>query len=172
MMSRWGYALKADVPTKNERRNKLLKKILVVNGPNLNLLGNREPGHYGVVTLAEIEGHIRDKAGSLEVDVDFFQSNHEGAIVDHLQASAPSAAGVIINAGALTHYGLSMRDALADAGLPIVEVHLSNIYARERFRHRSVVTPVALGQIAGLGWRGYLYALEYLATHLEEKDRS
>ena len=149
-----------------------MKKILVINGPNLNLLGSREPEHYGAVTLAEIEGHIRDKAGSLKVEVDFFQSNHEGAIVDHLQASAPSAAGVIINAGALTHYGLSIRDALVDSRLPIVEVHLSNIHARERFRRRSVVAPVALGQIAGLGWRGYLYALEYLAAHLEEEDRS
>ena len=149
-----------------------MKKILVINGPNLNLLGSREPEQYGAVTLAEIEGHIRDKSGSVGVEVDFFQSNHEGAIVDHLQASAPSAAGVIINAGALTHYGLSIRDALVDARLPIVEVHLSNIHARERFRRRSVVAPVALGQIAGLGWRGYLYALEYLAAHLEEEDRS
>ena len=149
-----------------------MKKILVINGPNLNLLGSREPEQYGAVTLAEIEGHIRDKSGSVGVEVDFFQSNHEGAIVDHLQASAPSAAGVIINAGALTHYGLSIRDALVDTRLPIVEVHLSNIHARERFRRRSVVAPVALGQIAGLGWRGYLYALKYLAAHLEEEDRS
>ena len=101
--------------------------------------------------------------------MDLFQSNHEGAIIDHLQASAPSASGVIINAGALTHYGLSMRDALVDAGLLIVEVHLSNIHARESFRHRSVVAPIAIGQIAGLGWRGYLYALEYLAAHLQER---
>jgi 3-dehydroquinate dehydratase-2 len=144
-------------------------KILVINGPNLNMLGKRDPELYGREGLAEIEQRLRDKAGEVGVEVELFQSNHEGAIVDHLEASAPSASGVIINAGALTHYGLSMRDALVDAGLPVVEVHLSNIHGRESFRRRSVVAPIAVGQIAGLGWRGYLYALEYLAAYLQER---
>jgi len=144
-------------------------KILVINGPNLNNLGKRDPGQYGTDTLAEIEQRIRDKAVEVGADVDLFQSNHEGDIIDHLQASAPSASGLIINAGALTHYGLSMRDALVDSGLPVVEVHLSNIHARESFRRRSVVAPIAIGQIAGLGWRGYLYALDFLAAHLHER---
>ena len=144
-------------------------KILVINGPNLNMLGKRDPELYGREGLAEIEQRLRDKAGEVGIEVELFQSNHEGAIVDHLQASAPSASGVIINAGALTHYGLSMRDALVDAGLPVVEVHLSNIHGRESFRRRSVVAPIAIGQIAGLDWRGYLYALDYLVAYLQER---
>ncbi len=143
-------------------------KVLVINGPNLNMLGRRDPAHYGSVSLADVEGRVGERARALGVEVDFFQSNHEGAIVDYIQESAPSASGIVINAGALTHYGLSLRDALADAGLPTVEVHLSNIHARERFRHRSVVAPLTVGQIVGLGWRGYLFALEYLAGHLGE----
>ena len=146
-------------------------RILFINGPNLNMLGKRDPDHYGADTLAAIEDRVRDRARELGVEVDFFQSNHEGAIVDHLQASADGASGIVINAGALTHYGLSLRDALADTRLPVVEVHLSNIHGRERFRRRSVIAPLALGQIAGLGWRGYIYALEYLVAHLPERDR-
>ena len=142
-------------------------KILVVNGPNLNTLGRRDVSIYGVKSLTEIEEAIRSRANELGVEVDLFQSNHEGSIIDHLQASAADADGVVINAGALTHYGLSLRDALADCGLPVVEVHLSNIHARERFRRRSVLAPIARGQIAGLGWRGYLFALDYLAAHLK-----
>ena len=142
-------------------------KILVVNGPNLNTLGRRDVSVYGVKSLTEIEEAIRSRANELGVEVDLFQSNNEGSIIDHLQASAADADGVVINAGALTHYGLSLRDALADCGLPVVEVHLSNIHARERFRRRSVLAPIARGQIAGLGWRGYLFALEYLAAHLK-----
>ena len=145
-------------------------KILVINGPNLNNLGKRDPEKYGVVTLAQIEERVRERAGSLEVDVEFFQSNHEGAIVDHLQVSS-GASGIVINAGALTHYGLSLRDALADARVPIVEVHLSNIHARERFRRRSLVAALAVGQIAGMGWRGYLYAVDFLAAYLAEEGR-
>lgn len=142
-------------------------KILVVNGPNLNTLGRRDVSVYGVKSLTEIEEAIRSRANELGVEVDLFQSNHEGSIIDHLQTSAADADGVVINAGALTHYGLSLRDALADCGLPVVEVHLSNIHARERFRRRSVLAPIARGQIAGLGWRGYLFALDYLAAHLK-----
>lgn len=139
-------------------------KILVINGPNLNNLGKRDPSQYGSDTLADIEGRVQQRADELGVEIDFFQSNHEGAIIDYLQASVRQASGVVINAGALTHYGLSMRDALADAKLPFVEVHLSNIHAREEFRHHSVVASIAKGQIAGLGWRGYLYALDYLVA--------
>ena len=132
------------------------------------MLGKRDPTQYGNVTLPEIEERIREKAGSLGAEVELFQSNHEGAIVDYVQESADRASGVVINPGALTHYGISMRDALEDSRLPIVEVHLSNIHARESFRHRSVVAPIAIGQIAGLGWRGYLYALDFLATRLRD----
>ena len=144
-------------------------KILVINGPNLNMLGKRDPAQYGRETLAEIEQHIRDKAVELGVEVDLFQSNHEGGIVDYVQASAGDADGIVINAGALTHYGLSMKDALVDSRLPVVEVHLSNIHGREDFRSRSVIARLAVGQIAGLGWRGYLYALDFLAAYLQEE---
>ena len=146
-------------------------KILVINGPNLNLLGKREASHYGVATLKEIEGHIREKARELEVEVDFFQSNHEGEIVDYLQQAASDARGIVINAGALTHYGLSLRDALVDSRLPVVEMHLSNIHAREEFRRHSVISSIAVGGIVGLGWRGYLYALESLVARLNEVAR-
>ena len=145
-------------------------KILVINGPNLNMLGTRDPALYGGDTLSEIEDRIRNRSGELGVDVEFFQSNHEGALVDQLQGPARDADGVVINAGALTHYGLSLRDAIADARLPAVEVHLSNIHSREKFRRRSVLSGVVTGQIAGLGWRGYLYALEYLVARLHEQQ--
>lgn len=144
-------------------------RILIVNGPNLNRLGMRDPSQYGSDTLADIEARISERAESLGVEVDFFQSNHEGEIVDFLQGAASDAAGLVINAGALTHYGISLRDAIADTGLPFVEVHLSNIHAREEFRHHSVMVSLAKGQIAGLGWRGYLYALEYLVETVERK---
>ena len=141
-------------------------KVLVINGPNLNNLGRRDASHYGVTTLAQIEDALRERASELGVDVEFFQSNHEGDIVDFIQGSTDQADGMAINAGALTHYGLSMRDALTDSRLPIVEVHLSNIHARDEFRRHSVIADIAVGQIAGLGWRGYVYALDFLAAHL------
>jgi 3-dehydroquinate dehydratase-2 len=144
-------------------------KILVINGPNLNMLGRREASYYGVKTLPAIIDAITRRAGELGADVDFFQSNHEGGIVDYIQETAPEADGIVINAGALTHYGLSMRDALTDSRLPVIEVHLSNIHAREEFRHRSVIADIAVGQIAGLGWRGYLFALEFLVSHISER---
>ncbi len=144
-------------------------RILIVNGPNLNRLGMRDPSQYGSDTLADIETRISERAESLGVEVEFFQSNHEGEIVDFLQGAASNAAGLVINAGALTHYGISLRDAIADTGLPFVEVHLSNIHAREEFRHHSVMASLAKGQIAGLGWRGYLYALDYLVETVERK---
>ena len=141
-------------------------KVLVINGPNLNNLGRRDASHYGVTTLAQIEDALRERASELGVDVEFFQSNHEGDIVDFIQGSTDQADGIAINAGALTHYGLSMRDALTDSRLPIVEVHLSNIHARDEFRRHSVIADIAVGQIAGLGWRGYVYALDFLAAHI------
>jgi 3-dehydroquinate dehydratase-2 len=144
-------------------------KILVINGPNLNMLGRREASYYGVKTLPDIIDAITRRAGELGADVDFFQSNHEGGIVDYIQETAPEADGIVINAGALTHYGLSMRDALTDSRLPVIEVHLSNIHAREEFRRRSVIADIAVGQIAGLGWRGYLFALEFLVSHISER---
>ena len=143
-----------------------MAQIEVINGPNLNALGRRDATVYGVVTLAEIQAKITQRAQELGVDVEFFQSNSEGAIVDHIQNAA--ADGIIINPGALTHYGYSLRDALADTGLPIVEVHLSNIHAREEWRRKSVVAEVATGQISGFGWRGYIAALEILSEILKE----
>lgn len=142
-------------------------KILVINGPNLNNLGKRDRSLYGMETMADIESRVRYKAAELGVDVEFFQSNHEGGIIDYLQQAAGEASALVVNAGALTHYGLSMRDAVTDTGLPFVEVHLSNIHARDEFRRRSVLADIAKGQIAGLGWRGYVYALEYLAATLD-----
>jgi 3-dehydroquinate dehydratase-2 len=126
------------------------------------MLGRREPGIYGSTTLPQIDAAVRERAEAAGATLLALQSNHEGALVDFLQAEGWDAAGIIINPGALTHYGLSLRDALASLSAPIVEVHLSNVYKREAFRHTSVVAPVATGQIAGLGWRGYLLALEWL----------
>ena len=143
-------------------------RILVVNGPNINMLGRRDPSLYGTTTLAEIEAAAAAHGEELGAEVVCFQSNHEGAIVDFLQEQASGADGVVLNGGALTHYGMSLRDALVDAGLPVVEVHLSNIHARERWRRQSVTAEVARGAIAGLGWRGYLYAIDYLVEHLKE----
>jgi 3-dehydroquinate dehydratase II len=139
-------------------------KILVIHGPNLNALGRRQPEIYGHTTLAQIDDALRERAAAAGATLLAFQSNHEGALIDFLQAEGWDADGVIINPGALTHYGLALRDALASLPAPIVEVHLSNVYKREPFRHTSVVAPIASGQIAGLGWQGYLLALEWLLT--------
>jgi len=139
-------------------------KILVIYGPNLNMLGSRPVSIYGDKTPEEIDAMLNKAAYELGVELDIFQSNHEGALIDFIQEKSPEATGIIINPGALTHYGLSLRDALADTGLPIIEIHLSNIYAREEFRHHSVIAPVVRGQISGLGWRGYIAALEIMAA--------
>ena len=143
-------------------------RILVVNGPNLNRLGKRDPTQYGTTTLADIESAVAARASEIGAGVSFFQSNHEGAIIDFLQAESENADGIVINPGALTHYGLSLRDALADTALPIIEVHLSNIHAREQFRSVSVIAPIAKGQIAGQGWKGYLSALDLLVDSLKK----
>ena len=139
-------------------------KILVIHGPNLNMLGKREPELYGDKTLVEIDTLVEKRARELEVEVLCFQSNSEGALIDFIQTQAPGADAIIINPGAFTHYSLSLRDALIVSDLPVIEVHLSNIYAREEWRHKSVIAPIARGQISGLGWRGYIAALEILAA--------
>jgi 3-dehydroquinate dehydratase-2 len=141
-------------------------RFLLVNGPNLNTLGKRRPEIYGSLTLHEIEERVAQRGAELGIDVRPFQSNHEGAIIDFIQAE--DAQAIIINPGALTHYGLSLRDALEACGLPFIEVHLSNIHAREPFRRRSVMADIAQGQIAGQGWRGYILALEALAALVGE----
>ena len=145
-------------------------RILLINGPNLNLLGTREPDIYGTVTLDEIVARVSERARALGAEVLAFQSNHEGAIIDFIQAESPGADGIVINPGALTHYGLSLRDALAACRLPIVEVHLSNIYTREAFRRRSVTAQASTGLIAGLGWQGYLVALEAVVELASKKE--
>ena len=142
-------------------------KILVINGPNLNLLGKRDKSVYGDKTLAEIETILKKEGERLGVEIVAFQSNSEGALVDFIQQNITEAQGIIINPGALTHYGLSLRDALNDTRLFIIEVHLSNIYAREDWRAKSVISPVVKGQIAGFGWRSYVAALRILAEELQ-----
>ena len=146
-------------------------KILVINGPNLNMLGKRNRAIYGDKTLSELDATLKKEAQSLGIDIVSFQSNSEGKLIDFIQEHSSEADGVIINPGALTHYGFSLRDALADSGLPAIEVHLSNIYAREDWRAKSVISPVTRGQITGLGWRGYLAALRTLVSELKGESR-
>lgn len=138
--------------------------VLVLNGPNLNLLGTREPNVYGSTTLSQIIADMETVTDGADppLRIEHVQSNHEGVLVDAIQTLGPSAVGIIINPGALTHYSISLRDALAAVGTPTIEVHLSNIHAREEFRHHSVVAPVVLGQIAGFGPDGYRLALLHL----------
>jgi 3-dehydroquinate dehydratase-2 len=144
-------------------------KILVVNGPNLNILGKRNKAIYGDKSLVKIQAMLKKEAERLGIEIIAFQSNSEGALIDFLQKNSDVSSGIIINPGALSHYGLSLRDALVDTGLPIIEVHLSNIYAREEWRAKSVIAPIVKGQIIGFGWRGYISALQILAGELKGK---
>ena len=146
-------------------------KVLLVSGPNLNTLGDRNPELYGSQTLPEIESLVQKRAEEWSVEVRPYQSNHEGAIIDFLQQEQ-NAEGLIINPGALAHYGLSLRDALEHFPGLVVEVHMTNIFARDAFRHESVTAPVAAGVVSGLGWRGYLAALDALVGLLHEQRGS
>ena len=141
-------------------------KICVLQGPNLNLTGLREPGVYGSRTLEDIHRRIARRAGELGVEVEFYQSNWEGALIDKLHACRSTVDGVIFNPGAYSHTSYALRDAISAIGLPVVEVHISNIHAREEFRHTSLITAVCLGQICGLGETGYILALEALVERL------
>jgi 3-dehydroquinate dehydratase II len=143
--------------------------VFVLNGPNLNLLGVRDPSIYGHDTLADIEARCLTRATALDLQIDFRQTNHEGQLVDWIQEARESAEGIVLNAGALTHTSVAVLDALSAAGLPVIEVHLSNIFRRERFRRRSYVSLAARGVICGLGPQGYELALEAIASLIEDE---
>ena len=145
-------------------------RILVLHGPNLNMLGTREPEIYGKVTLEHINDRLRSAAADLDCEIETFQSNSEGELIDIIQKMGTTIDGLIVNLGAYTHYSLALRDAISAIAKPTVEVHLSNIYARETFRHVSVTAPVCLGLITGLGWRGYILALEALVGLLQNGE--
>ncbi len=146
--------------------------VYVLNGPNLNLLGKREPEHYGHASLQDVEKLCRETAKRHRLDIEFRQSNHEGEIVESVhEAGAKRAAGIIINAGAYTHTSVALRDALVGVGLPVIEVHISNIFARESFRHRSHIAPVAKASLCGFGTEGYALAIDGLATLLAAQKR-
>ena len=145
-------------------------KILVLHGPNLNMLGTREPEIYGKATLEQINARLRGMAANLDCEVETFQSNSEGELIDMIQNKGATIDGLIVNLGAYTHYSIALRDAISGLAKLTIEVHLSNIYAREPFRHISVTAPVCHGMITGLGWRGYLLALEALVGLLREGE--
>ncbi len=141
-------------------------KILVLQGPNLNLLGQREPEVYGRETLADVDAALREFGDANDIGVESFQSNHEGVLIDRIQAARGTFDGLIVNPGGLTHTSVALRDALIACELPVVEVHLSNIHAREEFRHRSLISDIAIGQVVGLGVIGYELALRALLARL------
>lgn len=146
-------------------------KILVLHGPNLNLLGEREPGVYGSVTLAQINEMLEREANTRQVSLAFLQSNHEGLLVDAIQAARGEYQGILINPGAYTHTSVAIRDAIAAVNIATVEVHLSNIHQRETFRHYSYIAPVAIGQISGFGDQSYRWGLLALVEHLQSRSR-
>ena len=142
-----------------------MKRILVMNGPNLNRLGKREPDKYGTQTLADLEKLVAAEAKKLKVTVEFFQSNHEGALIDRIQqAEDEGMTGIVLNPGGFTHTSVALRDAIAGVKTPVVEVHISNVHAREEFRHKSLTAAVCKAQISGLGFEGYLAAIRFLAN--------
>jgi 3-dehydroquinate dehydratase-2 len=145
-----------------------MARILILNGPNLNFLGRRQAGYYGIKTLDEINQALTAQAQALGNEVTFYQSNVEGELINCIQENWGQIQGIIINPGALTTYGLSLKDALIDSGVPIIEVHLSNIHAREEWRRRSVIADIARGQIAGFGWRSYTAALDLISEIANE----
>lgn len=144
-----------------------MKKILILHGPNLNLLGQREPKTYGSLTLDEINTKLAEVGKELKIEVMAKQSNIEGELIDALHEAQDWAFGVVFNPGAYTHTSIALRDAVAGISIPVIEVHLSNVYAREEFRHKSLIAPVCVGKITGFGWRSYLYGLKEIAKLTE-----
>ncbi|MBM7701570.1 type II 3-dehydroquinate dehydratase [Metabacillus iocasae] len=132
-----------------------MKKVLIINGPNLNRLGLREPGIYGHETLQTLEQHVKAFGEKQQIEIECVQSNHEGVLIDHIHAADTTFDGIVMNPGAFTHYSYAIRDAIASISIPVIEVHISNVHAREEFRHHSVTAPVTAGQIVGLGLQGY-----------------
>jgi len=147
-----------------------MRSILILNGPNLNMLGKREPAIYGAATLPEIEAACHAHAEGRGTTLTFLQSNHEGTLIDAIQAAPEAHAGIILNPGAYTHTSIALRDAIASIAIPVIELHLSNIYARESFRHHSMIAPACIGQISGFGAAGYTLAIDAMIAHLNEEQ--
>ncbi|AKO94106.1 type II 3-dehydroquinate dehydratase [Priestia filamentosa] len=147
-----------------------MKQFLVINGPNLNYLGKREPEIYGSTTLVNLENSLKTKGEALDLSLDFLQSNHEGVIIDAMYKANETCDGVLLNPGAFTHYSYAIRDCIASLNIPVVEVHISNVHAREEFRHTSVIAPVSAGQIVGFGLFGYEMGINALKNIAEGKE--